>query len=560
MSEEHSLEDLRSKIMASMGQSEFKHETRKRTLPSESARNEYKPQASPAALPSGPRETRRDGYQSSRGLRYSGNNQQQRSLPSGPAGPSRGPDRGYNSNPGRGYNRDPNRDYSRNSEAEYSRGFDRGYARGVDRGQDGGRMRGPDRSRYQQAPRSSYNTHTNGPPRGGPLMFREADLVAVIPIDQRQRMKTTRWDVTPEGFEKVPSERAKLSGLFPQPGEPQELDRSKLARVAMHGGTKSRRTRILFEDTTHSNLLFSKLSCQIIVNTGGQEDNVKLLPELKTELASYVTSLDTEYSLKKFVISPENVVVEFNSAECTVMALSCRSYFNTKLGLKNVMWRRPHEYVQQLDHLDRLCGSNIIAIAELKELDEDNIKEMIASFGVTCNYVKSIRYKDSNGQDISTGCALVELDNLEEETLEKLQSLKWFKPNKSNLTQTTALITFQSISQIVQEPVHPESRVLLLLNCVDPLDLKNSSFADEIEETLLSTLEDVDTVTVRRPHVDYRLNFEHIGEGIGNVYAKFKTLEAAKKAMRQFPGSKFNDRTILCSYVNEEDFEIAGVL
>ena len=44
------------------------------------------------------------------------------------------------------------------------------------------------------------------------------------------------------------------------------------------------------------------------------------------------------------------------------------------------------------------------------------------------------------------------------------------------------------------------------------------------------------------------------------IYVKFNTLEASVSAMKKLPGSKFNGRTVLCSYVNEDDFERVGLL
>lgn len=381
-------------------------------------------------------------------------------------------------------------------------------------------------------------------------------LKDVEPIDKRKRLSASRWDVAPKGFEKVPAERAKLSGLFPQPGQPQELDRSKLERVALHGGSKSRRTRILFEDATSKNLVVSRLACELVVE--GLDESVS--ESFSSLVQKFVAGLEGDMDVRRMFVPdhPTYAVVELGSAECATLLLSCRSFINKKLD-RSLSWSRPNEYVQQLDHPDRLCSPDMIAIEELKDGDETTIQKMLDDNGLKNCYLKPITSL-MDGVSTFTGCALVELDNVEDNVLDKFKTASWFRPNQGTMVQESSSITFQSLPTLVSEQTRPESKVVVLLNCVDPLDLKLVPFAQEIEETIKYTLGDVDTVRMRRPNADYRLNFENISEGVGNIYVKFKTVEASVKAMAKLPGSKFNGRTVLCSYVSEEDFEKVGVL
>lgn len=505
MGDQEALEDMRSKIMASMADGSQQQPV-KRTA-SESARQESENKRQrPIELPRGPR----NGGNSVARSRYE-------SHPRRPAAQNgyRGDDYRYSS-----YHRSPSPRYMSPQQ--------------------------PARAR------SRYTAHQGSRPSG---QIQEDSLKGVEPIDKRKRRRPTRWDVKPKGFEKVPAERAKLSGLFPQPGEPQELDRSKLERVAMHGGAKSRRTRILFEDATSKNLLVSRLSCELIV------ENLEANVSISDFLHSFARGLGEDMNIRN-ISRPENAlyaVVEFNNAECATIVLSCRSFINQHLGIPHAMWRRPNEYVQQLDHTDRLCSPEIIAVEGLKEEDEVAIQKLLSDGGVKTCYVRPI-YCPTGESKLFTGCALVELDDVEDAALEAFQGATWFKPNEGALVQDSSLITFQSLPKLVSEPKRSESKVLVLLNCVDPLDLKLMPFAKEIEDTLRYTLEEVDTVLIKKPNVDYRLNFEHISEGVGNIYVKFNTLEASVSAMKKLPGSKFNGRAVLCSYVNEDDFERVGLL
>ncbi|QLQ80127.1 hypothetical protein HG537_0D01270 [Torulaspora globosa] len=425
-----------------------------------------------------------------------------------------------------------------------------GYARREGGREEFGYGRLPSGPRYAAQEPVRRNRFNNGHEE------RSGYLKDVEPIDKRKRMGESRWDVTPKGFEKVPAERAKLSGLFPQPGQPQELDRSKLERVASHGGSKSRRTRILFEDATSKNLVVSKLGCELVVEGLDQTAS----ESFSSLVQKFVAGLEGDMVVRKVIMpdDPTYAVVELGSAESATVVLSCRSFINKKLGV-SLRWSRPNEYVQQLDHPDRLCSPDIIAIEELEDADETAIHQMLSYNGLKNCYLKPITSL-MDGVPTFTGCALVELDNVEDNVLDKFKTVSWFRPNQGTLVQESSSITFQSLPILVSEQIRRESKVVVLLNCVDPLDLKLVPFAQEIEDTIKYTLDDVDTVRMRRPNADYRLNFENISEGVGNIFVKFKTVEASAKAMAKLPGSKFNGRTVLCSYVNEDDFEKVGVL
>lgn len=377
-------------------------------------------------------------------------------------------------------------------------------------------------------------------------------LQGVAPIDQRRRMRPTRWDVTPKGFEKVPAERAKLSGLFPQPGQPQELDRYKLERVAIHGGTKSRRTRILFDDATSNNLTISRMTCRLVIEFPvGKNWNER---ELERFLTKFVKSLGEQYEMKKISSESNFALIEFNSPECTTLVFASRLYIIREAKLENATWKRPNEYVQQLDHPDRLCAPDIIALQSLN--DEEEIEKMLNENEIKFNSCQPIFLTENGGSKLFTGCAVVELSEIDEDKLNNLKNVSWFKPNYSKLSQNSSAINFQTLPLLVAEAKRPNSKVIKIFNCVDPLDLKYVPFQEEIEETLREMLNDVEIIWMNKPNVNYRLNFENIGEDIGNIYVKFTTTEASEKAMADLPGKKINGRTMLCSYFDEDDFNL----
>jgi splicing factor U2AF subunit len=46
--------------------------------------------------------------------------------------------------------------------------------------------------------------------------------------------------------------------------------------------------------------------------------------------------------------------------------------------------------------------------------------------------------------------------------------------------------------------------------------------------------------------------------GVGKIFVKFDTPEAAGKALRALAGRKFADRTVVTTYFSEENFEVSA--
>ena len=372
-------------------------------------------------------------------------------------------------------------------------------------------------------------------------------------------MQPSKWDITPTGFEKVPAEKAKLAGLFPQPGQPQIIDHNKLAKVVAHGGSKSRRTRNLFEDPTDSNIKFSKTNTRIVIDELVTEDNFQLegvLADLKKKLASFLTSSEDEYELRSFKVSSAEdnpyLVLELDSMEAVTVVLACREFFNGQVHLKEASWNRPGQFILQSNNANPLCDGAIVAITDLTATTENQILQELAV--EKAEFVKPLFSKESGGgQAVFTGCALLKLAHASDNAA--LEGRRWFKPNASAKVQDSSAITYQTLSRLATANKAAKSRVVLLLNAVDPLDLKNSAFATEIKQTLLAGLSEVDVVKMRNPAADYRLTFEHVGENIGHIYVKFRTTTAAAAAIRKLSGARFNDRAVLCAYYAEQDFD-----
>ncbi|CCH59956.1 hypothetical protein TBLA_0C01410 [Henningerozyma blattae CBS 6284] len=398
------------------------------------------------------------------------------------------------------------------------------------------------------------------------------------------RMKPTKWDITPPGFEKVPAERAKLSGLFPKPGEPRKLNHDLLNKILKENGmVGNRRIQILFDNSTNQNAYYSKFNNKLIISnliSNNQDELINLIRDL---ISPYETNSDSSLPSTEFNIFPQYnsndnlfyLVITFSTAAAATITLATQSYFKSTYNyLSSSVWNRPAGYVQQLDPLDKLCGPNVIAIQDLSATTagtEDDIRSYLKLFGIEANLIKSIYL---NNNKTFTGCSLVEIPTnnnnsvtnvLSASIKENLSNLSWFELNKNTFDesryQKVSDFNFQNLPKLVVDNTSTSSsNVLLLMNCVDPLDLKSDSFVEEIQATLKYSLENVSEIKIKKPDIDYRLNFDNISEGIGNIYIKFNSAEDATNAMNKISGKKFNDRTILCAYINERDFDMVGVL
>ncbi|SCW03908.1 LAFE_0H01684g1_1 [Lachancea fermentati] len=420
----------------------------------------------------------------------------------------------------------------------------------------GGNSRNYGESRYQSGGRqriqqNRYYEKKSLPPR---RRRDEVDWETVVSIDQRVRMRPTRWDKPPSGFEKVPAERAKLSGLFPLPGQPQDLDETKLEGI-VSSGVLTRRTRILFEDPTQTNMALTRSNRRLVITSVDQEFNSD--EKVVLQLTEFVKEIDASQELISHLwLQSNRLMLELSSEEMATIVLSCQKFIENKMQRKFI-WQRPGEFVGKKKVDDPICGTDVVAILDTGAENETTAKNILQDHQVAYKWMRLITI---GSEKESTGTILFEPQG----PTESVQELKIIKPNESKLNQDFEEITFQNLPRLVTRPDHEASKVILLLNCVDPLDLKNEEFVSEIRDSMenssrIHALGEVESVKIPVPRADYRVSFETIGENVGKIYIKFKELDSAKKAMQQLPGSKFNGRTVLCTYFSERDYNM-GVL
>ncbi|SCU96442.1 LANO_0E13520g1_1 [Lachancea nothofagi CBS 11611] len=447
-----------------------------------------------------------------------------------------------------------------------NRGYRSRESRGNRRVNNGSRFQGDSGSRYggaREGFRSGSGSYRNGSGRFQQDDLRrsgnnynnwnesDVDRTQVLPLSQRRRLRSTLWDRAPKGFEKVPAERAKLSGLFPLPGQPQDLDHSKLEGI-VSSGVLTRRTRILFEDPTKVNMSKTKYN-QILILTAVGSSKPEM-NEVVRYIETFIKSLDETQELKKHKLLQDNrLFLHLSSEEITTLILSCQKYIEAKTHCKFI-WQRPGECIRKAEQEDVICGGQVIALLDLDVSDENILKDNLNKNGIEFEWLKLIHLEKT--QEF-TGTALLDPKSWKND----FSKYKWIRPNDSKLHQNFTEITFQQLPQLVARQDHGASKVVVLLNCVDGKDLKNEDFVKELYDCMtksetMTSLGEIESVKIPKPGADYRTTFETIEESIGKIFVKFKDVESARSAMQKLPGRQFNDRSVMCAYFSERDYNM----
>ncbi|SMN17791.1 similar to Saccharomyces cerevisiae YKL074C MUD2 Protein involved in early pre-mRNA splicing [Maudiozyma saulgeensis] len=318
----------------------------------------------------------------------------------------------------------------------------------------------------------------------------------------------------------------------------------------------------------YKNLTQSRLNSTIVISSVEFDNEERTELSFKKLIDTYCKGLGMNFELANFKYnnSLSNVVIEFNSTECSTMVLACRSFLSKKASQQSSGWGRPNSYVLQRDNMTKICNSNAVVIenVELSSASDQDIKEL------SKNYIKSLGFPSENWEVLPlmytendenksefTGCILITSSTESPQKYTKtFKNIKWFKPNDSiSLHQETKSLVFNNLSKKAAEPHISESRILMLLNCVNPLELNNDpALARDIQECLQLSLPNTESVRVIKPSADYRLTFNYLKEQAGNIYVKFQDIESAKQAVNMFTERKFNGRHVLHTFINEEDY------
>lgn len=385
-----------------------------------------------------------------------------------------------------------------------------------------------------------------------------------------QRLRPSFWDKPYPGFEDIPAERVKLAGLFPRPGESHTLNKELLESFKNSDGKElihnNRRTKILFEEVNFQFCQNSKINNSVIISNIDKTIDIINFKKFITNIVKNWCSNPkfSDYQTANNDIS-NHMIVTFSSPIASTVIIALKDLIISEFS--NIIISRPQGYIEQLDNLNDFCLPKTIAIHNIILSSPSNdLKKDIEKFLIENNISFTTFTPLMGNDDFFSGTILLVLKSMDTlKDYDLLDKIKYSEPNKSELKQKLSDFTFQNLPNLLtmdqkeKENNNNVSKILCLLNCVDPLDLKSDELVDEIRSTLFESFQDdgLQSIKIITPQDEnYRLNYDHISENVGNIYLKFGTTEEASKIGNMISGKKFNDRTILCCFVNESDFEI----
>jgi splicing factor U2AF subunit len=100
------------------------------------------------------------------------------------------------------------------------------------------------------------------------------------------------------------------------------------------------------------------------------------------------------------------------------------------------------------------------------------------------------------------------------------------------------------------------SRVLQLLNMVTAEELMDNDDYEEIRDDIQEECEKFGKILALK--IPRPVGGSRQSAGVGKIYIKYETPEAATKALRALAGRKFSDRTVVSTYFPEENFDVGA--
>ncbi|KAI9680927.1 MAG: hypothetical protein M1829_001007 [Trizodia sp. TS-e1964] len=409
------------------------------------------------------------------------------------------------------------------------------------------------------------------------------DLTDIIPVLERKR-RLTQWDIKPPGYENVTAEQAKLSGMFPLPGAPrqQPMDASRL-QAFMNQPSGSANNAALKPSNARQS---KRLIAYNIPETVSEEEivqffNVQLnglnVIEGNDPCISGQISKDRSFALLEFkTASDATVALALNgiSMEANDEAAMANGGLNgAGAHAGGLSIRRPKDYIvpavtDDANYEPGVVSSivpdtqNKISVSNIPlYLTDEQVKELLVSFGelkafvlvkdqateesrgiAFCEYVDpaatEIAVEGLNGMELGDKHLIVQRASI---GMQQASGLEMGVNAMSMLAGTT--------SQELEE-----GRVLQLLNMVTPEELIDNENYEEIVEDVREECEKYGAVLemkVPRPSGGSRQS-----TGVGKIFVKFDTAESAARALRTLAGRKFADRTVITSYISEENFDV----
>ncbi|KAJ5238739.1 hypothetical protein N7468_003358 [Penicillium chermesinum] len=390
------------------------------------------------------------------------------------------------------------------------------------------------------------------------------DLTDVESILTRKR-RLTQWDIKPAGYENVTAEQAKLSGMFPLPGAPrqQPMDPSRLQSLMNQPASSAEANALKPSNSRQARRLF----VHNIPQNATVESLVSLF-NLQLNGLNVIHSTDP-CTLAHISDDRSYALLEFKTPADATVALAFDGITMEEGDEKGLEVRRPKDYIvptpeeqefqqgvllnEVPDSKDKICVSNIPPY-----IPEDSVIMLLKSFGELKSF---ILVKDASTQE-SRGIAFCEYvdPSTTPIAVEGLNGMelgdRHLKVVRASVGHTQAAGLDMSVNAMSMFAKTTSSdlergRVLQLLNMVTEDELLDNDDYEEIYEDVLDECNKFGKVL--------RIKIPRPGRqtaGVGKIFVKFETNEAAATALQALAGRKFSDRTVVVSYFGEENFDV----
>ncbi|RCK54445.1 Splicing factor U2AF subunit [Candida viswanathii] len=396
----------------------------------------------------------------------------------------------------------------------------------------------------------------------------------------------SKWNRTPPGFETLSAARAKLSGLFPLPGHPRPVDLTKL-----EGELKDRMNNSdeLLTEVSKIDPIDSVAAKTLIFKNNFDEINhIKIAEFCNT----YLNAIDFEDAKGNYVVLKNKIRdvdflrIEFKNAECATIIYSLNdfeifynAYKEDKAHMREpsekfkLIIARPNEYTVQdtlseptegIEEVVKDSPRKISLYISKAVESEQAQQELINHIGPLKGFQ---RFRERISRDPS-GLVFVEFKDTTDDVVKKLRELPFVKtafhscvlPNRVNVQ--TIPVDFHSIKKLVKNEganAHAPLKVIRLLNAVterDLLDVETYKFIKSDIYKEASKYGKVVAVKIpkqtrgRTPGI-LQLNR---APGMGSVFIEYADEKTALTAIMELSGRCYNDRTVLATFFDYEDF------
>jgi len=401
---------------------------------------------------------------------------------------------------------------------------------------------------------------------------------AVLPLEERQRI-LRNWDAAPPGFERISADKAKLTGLFPPPGNiakitnfaPPTLDPTKAAMLAL----------LTNADATSSSAGAGSAS---FLPTGAAMFAPALSKQARRVYLGNILATSTEeqiaewFDSKLTAIKPppmgnyvlgvqiagdrDYAFVDFRSAEEAEMATS----LDGQLFQGQVVRVRRTREIKSNNHNAQLAveqtstevpeNSQLVVHGVPTFLGEAHVKLLLAPL-TDIKYARLLREPLGD----SAGVLILEIsDSMLMEPLRKgLEGLVLGPDYTLHATRMADCQENEELSLVLSKfsltpgmATSDPSTVMQLLNVISPTDI----FDDQAYEELCADLREECSQygEVVDFHVARLTDPDALVPGLGKVFVEYRTVEQCMLAVSELAGRLFGDRTVLSSYYPIDKF------